>query len=149
MPTDELTGMDEQRIAGQIDAAVTEVFDLMLQRACAPAACAAEPGLCACVRFSGAVEGGCEVTLSMTTAVRLTEALLGMDGAWDEAMVADAVGELCNMIAGGWKSRLGPVEAMCGMSVPAIPGGGGGGGGVRRGYVFEGGVFEVGLWVRS
>lgn len=41
-----------------------------------------------------------------------------------EAVVEDAVGELCNMLAGCWKSKIPELAADCGLSVPAVITGG-------------------------
>ena len=35
-------------------------------------------------------------------------------------MVDDAIGELCNMIAGGWKGKLDTAQSVCHISVPTI-----------------------------
>jgi chemotaxis protein CheX len=35
-------------------------------------------------------------------------------------MVDDAIGELCNMIVGGWKSKLDTSVAVCLISIPTI-----------------------------
>ena len=66
-------------------------------------------------------------------------------------MIDDAVGELCNMIAGGWKSRLGAPASVCHISVPAVTRSTAREGlhndppTTRRFYVFNGSVLEVAL----
>lgn len=107
-----------------LDDAVADVFRIMLGRTCT--AYQAPPtfspsGVAATVAFSGAIEGRCALFLSDTSAARLAESFLGpaADG-WDTTIVEDAVGELCNMIAGGWKTRLGAPEYSAGLAVPVI-----------------------------
>jgi chemotaxis protein CheX len=152
----------ESRWIGQIDGIVAAVFHLMLGRSCGAAdeAAAVQMDISAKVLFSGAVEGCCVVEFPAGAAKKLTEAFLGADGgaggAWDEAMVDDAVGELCNMIAGGWKSKLGGADGACQLSAPTVERGTGrvemSGCGkvmVRRMYGFEGSVFLVELMVRQ
>jgi CheY-specific phosphatase CheX len=79
------------------------------------------PGIAATVAFSGHIEGQCAVFLSETAAAQLAESLLGpVAGGWDTALVEDAVGELCNMVAGGWKKRLGTPECAADLTVPVI-----------------------------
>jgi chemotaxis protein CheX len=152
----------ESRWIGQIDGVVAAVFHLMLGRSCGEAdeEVAAGMKVSAKVLFSGAVEGCCVVEFTAAAARKLTDAFLGAEGgsgiAWDDAMVDDAVGELCNMIAGGWKSQLGNRDAACHLSSPTIERGMGlvemsGCGGIRveRTYGFDGSVFRVELAIRQ
>jgi chemotaxis protein CheX len=111
-----------------MDHAVEDVFQSMLERSCQPvvrsiAQITAEPfgipaNVTACISFSGSLEAQCVVEFPSPSAQQLTGALLGPGPeAWDAIMVGDAVGELCNMIAGGWKKRMG---AEANLSVPTI-----------------------------
>lgn len=105
-----------------MDEAVEEVFRLMLDRSC-PAieeGIAIRPDICACIQFSGALEARCAVGFTSASAQRLTAAFLGSDAEWDNTIIADAVGELCNMIAGGWKRRMGTPGSEANLSVPSI-----------------------------
>ena len=114
------------RIDNRIDDAVTHVFAIMLRQPCVPvdeipaAAQLPGPGISATILISGALQGQCAVHLSTTAAARFTAILLGADTNCDQPVIDDAVRELCNMIAGGWKSRLGPLASACQISVPAI-----------------------------
>ena len=66
-------------------------------------------------------------------------------------MVANTVGELCNMIAGGWKKRLGPLAWGGDFSVPFTSRGPSldepdfGITRLRRAYVFEDSPFVMSL----
>jgi chemotaxis protein CheX len=107
-----------------MDSAVADIFETMLAQPCAsvqesPAFC---PTLSARVTISGSIEAQCFVEFPVASAEKLAAAFLGpSDGpAWDEATVGDALGELCNMIAGGFKKRLGEPAASSDLSVPAI-----------------------------
>ena len=106
----------------QLDEAVCEVFDLMLSRPCTPSPRFLEPiaGLTALVQFSGALNGACAIHLDLSSAGELTEHLTGEAPTPDSSLAADTVGELCNMIAGLWKSRLAPPLASCQLSSPTI-----------------------------
>ena len=106
----------------QLDAAVSEVFELMLSRSCvpAPSCTSGVSGFTARVRFSGALTGACTLHLNLTSAGELAEQLTGEPSPPDSALPADTVGELCNMIAGSWKSRLEPTLAACQLSSPTI-----------------------------
>ena len=99
----------------------------MLERNCAALdeGCAIGVDISARILFSGALAAQCAVEFPSNSAERLTSAFLGpcQDGCkihWEDSMVADAVGELCNMIAGGWKTRLGEPAWQAHLSVPLI-----------------------------
>ena len=105
-----------------LDDAVSEVFDLMLSFPCTPALPSASrpPGFTASVQFSGSLTGSCAVHLDVASANLLTTHLTGQPPEPDSPLLADIVGELCNMIAGSWKSRLAPPLASCHLSPPTI-----------------------------
>jgi chemotaxis protein CheX len=112
------------RIIGQtlrMDCAVAEVVEGMLRLSCAVVSSQPLPGrqISAKILFSGPLDGDCTIQMSVEAAVRLTGALLASQGPWDDEMLDDAVGELCNMIAGRWKSSLG-AAAKCQLSVPML-----------------------------
>ena len=107
----------------QLDGVVADVFNIMLQQSCEvveDAADAAEIGIAAKILLSGAIEAQCLVEFPQATAKKLTDALLGSQDDWDDALIEDAIGELCNMIAGGWKSKLRTAASTSGLSVPEI-----------------------------
>ncbi len=137
----------------RLDSAVSEVFEMMLDRNCAPLDTEVDidERITARIRFSGAITGECLVYASKSVAQIAAEALLGTASSPSDPMVDDAVGELCNMIAGGWKSKLDPNQAVSLISVPAItrdplndlashPGIT-----YNRCYAFQGNVFGVSL----
>jgi chemotaxis protein CheX len=75
--------------------------------------------------------------------------LLGTPSEPHDPMVDDAIGELCNMIAGGWKSKLASPDSNCSISTPAVTREGLEGYRTRfgtkfsRNYSFQGNVFGV------
>lgn len=112
--------MSAERWGALMDETVAEVFATMVGLECLPVAAprGMNAGTKAYVRFSAPLDGCCAVFCAGADAAMLAEAFLG--GAADETMTRDTVGELCNMLAGGWKRRLGPREAGAGMSAPTI-----------------------------
>jgi chemotaxis protein CheX len=105
----------------KMDDAVAEVFERMLNRSCVSTQefPAGDVLILARITFSGAVEAQCVLGFPSPSAQILTCAFLGPGEVdWDDFMVADTVGELCNMIAGGWKKRLGPSAWGADLSVP-------------------------------
>jgi chemotaxis protein CheX len=111
-------------MVNRLDTAVSEVFEMMLERSCDPMdgdVTIVDGRIVARIQFTGAVSGECILYASPATAAVTAEAMLGT--ASSEAcdpMVDDAIGELCNMIAGGWKSKLEHPQAGCLISVPAV-----------------------------
>ncbi len=141
----------EEEALRVIDFTVEEIFQAMLRCSCQVAGKATGDGvdIAARISFSGALEGECIVALPRSTAARITEVLLGGEDDWSDAIIDDAVGELCNMIAGGWKSRLSHLQSMCRLSVPSVSRGGSTPARrLDRLYSFEGNLFEVGLRIR-
>jgi chemotaxis protein CheX len=147
-------GTHEDHWVEEIDSVVSRVFQVMLLRSCsvAEASTADAPDISATVRLSGGVEAQCIVEFPFIAAEKLTDAFLGSeeDNCWDDAMIEDAVGELCNMVAGGWKSRLGALDSACRLSTPIVsrtttrwPDTRDAT--MRRTYTFDGSVFHVRL----
>ena len=107
----------------RLDSAVSEVFETMLERSCDPLEGEVDTvagRIVARIQFTGGVNGECLLYASQATASVTAEALLGTPSEPHDPMVDDAIGELCNMIAGGWKSKLSSPQALCLISVPAV-----------------------------
>ncbi|MEO6804981.1 MAG: chemotaxis protein CheX [Edaphobacter sp.] len=107
----------------RLDSAVSEVFEMMLERSCHPMegeVDTIESRIVARIQFAGAVDGECLLYASQTTASVTAEALLGTPSEPHDPMVDDAIGELCNMIAGGWKSKHTSPGSNCTISIPAV-----------------------------
>lgn len=111
-----------EELISRLDSAVSEVFETMLERSCAPVASQHVAGehITAQIEFSGAIEGLCVVYATPQVAQLTAEALLGPVSGPHDPMVDDAIGELCNMIVGGRKSKLDTSAAVCLISVPTI-----------------------------
>jgi chemotaxis protein CheX len=111
--TDNLLRMDET---------VKEVFGTMLGMevsADTRASCENSGEHTAHIGFCGVISGHCEINLNRNASTAIASAMLGgieVDAKSDA--VCDAVGELCNMLAGGWKDRLPCLSAECHITVP-------------------------------
>ena len=74
------------------------------------------------VGFSGAMRGSCQVRMRPAGARLIASAMLG--GAPiaedDEDSISDALGEMCNMLAGGWKNGIPELSAACTLSPPTV-----------------------------
>jgi chemotaxis protein CheX len=76
------------------------------------------------VGFSGSMLGSCEICMTSLAAQSIASAMLGSPVEEDDESIDDAVGELCNMFAGGWKNRVPPLASMCSLSPPTVISGG-------------------------
>ena len=78
------------------------------------------PGLSAIVGFGGKISGTVAIHLSPYGACTLAGAMLGMSFEEVDDIVADAMGELVNMLAGGLKKYSCQDEDLFKISVPSI-----------------------------
>ena len=106
-----------------LDASVEEVFHLMLGVRCEPAAgpAAVEPeSVTAVVGFGGLLSGACVFRSGGSAAMKIAARMTGMEFTSIDDTVKDGIGEICNMLAGAWKSKVPGLAANCGLSVPAV-----------------------------
>lgn len=104
-----------------VDAAVEEVFTYMLRSICLVVEEELEGNrVQASIRMGGEHAAECCVAIAEAAGDRLTDAMLGTEADWDEEMIADAVGELCNMITGGIKRRLRLWCRNCRITLPKV-----------------------------
>jgi chemotaxis protein CheX len=75
----------------------------------------------AIVGFSGFMRGSCQVRIGALAARDIASAMLG-GVPFDEAddSINDALGELCNMLAGGWKNAMPALSSECVISPPSV-----------------------------
>lgn len=100
-----------------------EVFGLMLGSTVeVPQESAMEPptDVTAMVGLAGQVSGILTVRCSTNAAARIASLMLGVGADQAASQMWDAVGELCNMIAGNFKNKLGGVWDGCMLSVPTV-----------------------------
>jgi chemotaxis protein CheX len=74
----------------------------------------------AIVGYSGAMRGCCEVQMNHASAAAVATAMLGGVPTDDADSLDDAVGEIANMIAGGWKDRVPSLSSDCNISPPTV-----------------------------
>lgn len=110
------------------DVAVAEIFKLMfsldiraIDKEPADLTAASPDDRTAIVGFSGAMRGSCQIRIGTPAARTIASAMLG--GAPiedDDDSINDAVGELCNMLAGGWKNEVPALSSECSLSPPTV-----------------------------
>jgi chemotaxis protein CheX len=107
-----------------LDASVEEVFELMLGVKCRRTAIGGQvvrgESVTAVVGFGGLLSGACVVCLSREAALKVAGHMTGMQFEDVDDTVKDAIGEVCNMLAGSWKGKVPELSANCGLSVPAV-----------------------------
>ena len=106
-----------------LDRGVEEVFHLMLGVDCARdwSPCDLEPeSVTAVVGFGGVLSGACIFRSSAMAARAMAGYMTGMTFHEVDDTVKDALGEICNMLAGAWKSKVPELASHCGLSVPAV-----------------------------
>jgi chemotaxis protein CheX len=110
-----------------LDASVNEVFQTMLGIECRREAAAPSTSiLCnagsvtAVIGFGGLLSGACVLQCSSDSAMTIAAQMTGMEFKEIDDTVKDGIGEICNMLAGAWKSKVPGLAAGCGLSVPAV-----------------------------
>ena len=77
--------------------------------------------LTAIVGFSGAMRGSCQIRVGLQAARAIASAMLGgVPMEEHDDSISDALGELCNMLAGGWKSGIPALSSECALSPPTV-----------------------------
>jgi chemotaxis protein CheX len=110
-----------------VDASVREVFSMMygfeIEAIQIPDT---DQSLCgldertAIVGFSGMMRGSFQVRISSMAARSIASAMLGGVPVEENGnSIDDTMGELCNMIAGGWKNGI-PIFSECTLSPPTV-----------------------------
>lgn len=106
-----------------LEMTVDEVFQMMLGTAChrteVTPSVEAET-ITAVVGFGGVLSGACVFRCGASVALSIAERLTGMEFDEMDETVKDAIGEVCNMLAGAWKGRVPQLAAHCGLSIPAV-----------------------------
>ncbi|WP_348261391.1 chemotaxis protein CheX [Telmatobacter sp. DSM 110680] len=74
----------------------------------------------AVVGFGGILSGACVIRCDALAACTIAARMAGMEFETVDDIVKDAIGEICNMLAGTWKSKVPDLAANCGLSVPAV-----------------------------
>ena len=110
-----------------IRSSIQEVFEIML-------ACPAGPGvnhgpdgsadITAMVGLAGELQGMMSVRCTSAAACAMAGAMLGMEITECDHDVHDALGEVCNMVAGNFKAKIPGVGVSCSLSVPTVITGG-------------------------
>jgi chemotaxis protein CheX len=109
--------------AHAMDEAIQEVFSLMMG-ICSAAIDDCPIGepetISAVIGLAGAMSGTCVLRSGERTARRMASGLTGIDMTALDDTVKDAIGEICNMVAGAWKGKLPTLASGCMLSTPTV-----------------------------
>jgi chemotaxis protein CheX len=106
-----------------LDRAADEVFSTMMGVGCAPVgrdSGAEAETISAVIGLAGALSGSLVLHTSGAAAMRIAERMTGIETTEVDAMVRDAVGEVCNMVAGAWKGLDPALASGCLLSTPTV-----------------------------
>ena len=109
-----------------LELAVEEVFEIMVGcrvKPVPPAEHRPKGEFTAMVGLAGSLCGIVTVCCDALTAHKIAKSMLGETADTDE-QVADALGEICNMITGNFKNKLAGTDNSCMLSVPSVISGG-------------------------
>jgi chemotaxis protein CheX len=98
---------------------LNEVFNMMLGMKVTPCEdTMLFPELTAIVGLAGSLCGLFSIRCSKETGAVLTRRMLHVETSGGEAEVMDALGELCNMLAGSFKAKVPGIADTCMLSIP-------------------------------
>jgi chemotaxis protein CheX len=106
-----------------LESAAVEVFEMMASVRLEPMPVPeGEPAgdRTAMVGMAGALCGMATIRCTSETAMKLAARMLDGEAAANPATVGDALGELCNMVAGNFKSKVSGLNDRCMLSVPTV-----------------------------
>jgi chemotaxis protein CheX len=113
----------QQRFTDSLTTAGQEVFEMMVGTPLRPAEAATLPRVAdytAMIGLAGDLCGVLSFRCSLGSAVQIAGRMLGTDERASEESIRDALGEICNMVAGSFKARLSDLADQCMLSVPTV-----------------------------
>ncbi len=104
-----------------LELAAREVFELMLDcKLTSESTAEATYGITARVSLAGKFRGELRVSCDDKSAALMASKMLGIDLDKIGAEMSDALGEVCNMIAGNFKHKIAGLGNGCMLSVPTV-----------------------------
>lgn len=108
--------------AALIELATREVFEIMLglELEAATDDTSAEAEFTGMVGLAGKLCGIMSFRCGRAAAAAIASAMLGTDTMDSQESVMDAIGEICNMVAGNFKAKVSGLADGCHLSVPTV-----------------------------
>jgi chemotaxis protein CheX len=113
----------QQRFTRALDGAATEVFEMMVGTRLASSEEATLPHVAdysAMIGLAGDLCGVLSFRCSNDAAAQIAGRMLGTDETTSAECIRDALGEICNMVAGSFKAQLSDIAEQCMLSVPTV-----------------------------
>ncbi len=113
----------QQRFTQALDSAASEVFAMMVGTSLAASDQATLPRVAdytAMIGLAGDLCGVLSFRCSSSSAARIAGKMLGTEEETSAECVRDALGEICNMVAGSFKAQISDVAQQCMLSVPTV-----------------------------
>lgn len=123
METSAVVPTDRAEWQKMLETSAREVFDLMLGTDLKIVEEDGTPGrtdLTGMVGLAGQVCGVLSIRCTIKTAAHMATKMIGTETSETDAAVRDALGEVCNMVAGNFKTKLPGLSDGCLLSVPTI-----------------------------
>ena len=111
------------RFADALDCAAVEVFDMMVGTALGPAEEVVLPRVAdytSMIGLAGDLCGVLSFRCSNSSAALIASKMLGTDENTTAECMRDALGEICNMVAGAFKAHVTDIIEQCFLSVPMV-----------------------------
>ena len=112
-----------ERFEEYLDRATDEVFSTMMGLSCVPdeqGGARERERISALIGLAGAMSGSMVLHIGHAAAMRMAEHLTGAAITELDEVVRDAIGEVCNMVAGTWKGFDPVLCAGCMLSTPTV-----------------------------
>ncbi len=119
IPREEL----QQRFTQALEGGAAEVFEMMVGTPLGSSDQAILPRVAdytAMIGLAGDLCGVLSFRCSIDTATRIAGKMLGTDEHTSEECIRDALGEICNMVAGSFKAQVSDIAEQCMLSVPTV-----------------------------
>jgi chemotaxis protein CheX len=113
----------QERFTQALDHASSEVFEMMVGSPLGPSDQATLPRVVdytAMIGLAGDLCGVLCFRCSINSAGSIAAKMLGMDECTSAECIRDALGEICNMVAGSFKAQLSDIATQCMLSVPTV-----------------------------
>jgi len=113
----------EAELGTILEKAMGEVFEIMLGIKLGPAATGTvlrHPDLTALIGLAGDLSGVITLSCSAASAAHMASSMLGAAIEEVDDDVRDALGEICNMIAGNFRAKIPGQASSCSLSIPTV-----------------------------
>jgi len=113
----------ESRFTAALGSAAEEVFAMMVGTPLGPSELATLPHAAdytAMIGLAGDLCGVLSFRCSHNLAAQIAGRMLGSEAAPSAESIRDALGEICNMVAGSFKAAVSDIASQCMLSVPTV-----------------------------